>query len=619
MTLQQNKATGSGVNSAELPLASSHRAANSNTNYCYRHHPDVSCFRQTDASMMESLQKSMDQLEKLEDREAISRVWSLFSTASSSQRMLMLKGLLTQCCFPQLSEVSSIVQDLIKIDFISALPIELSFKILCYLDSASLCRAAQVCHRWKNLADDDIVWHSMCEQHIDRKCTKCGWGLPLLEKKRLREWKKNRETKPDSTVSTPPSPEGTQVVGEKRSATADSELENSSVVKRQRRTRPWKEVYAERYKVESNWRHGRYRLKEFKDTNSVLSLQFDEQHLMTGTYDGNVKVWDVETGEIIRVLDGHVRAVSCLKFDDSKLVTGSWDSSVRIWNYRTGECVCTFRGHEAKVLCLDCDGNLIASGAADNNIKIWNFDTQSCFTLRGHREWVNCVKLHTASKTLYSASEDVTVRMWDLNTKQCIKVFGGPDYQLGGHIAQIQCVIPLTLDHLEGQDENCAEASEEEGGTLKIEDGSDGSRVVRRSRGSFSVVSNERRCAMDKILPPISERISEQDAVQTKARPTHILTASLDNTIRLWDISTGACVRTLFGHVEGVWTIAADTFRIVSGGHDKLVKVWDLQSGRCWHTFSGHTKPVCAVGLSDTRFASGGDDGVVQMYCFDDF
>src|SRR5450432_1949133 len=123
----------------------------------------------------------------------MSHVWSLFSAAPAKHRNLMLQGILTQCCFPQLSYLSSAVRDLIRIDFITALPAEVSYKILCYLDTASLCKAAQVSQRWRALAYDDVVWHKMCEQHIDRKCTKCGWGLPLLERKRLRDWKRQMQ------------------------------------------------------------------------------------------------------------------------------------------------------------------------------------------------------------------------------------------------------------------------------------------------------------------------------------------------------------------------------------------------------------------------------------------
>ena len=68
-----------------------------------------------------------------------------------------------------------------------ALPRELSFKILSYLDAISLCHAAQVSKSWKYMADDDVVWHKLCEQHIDKKCYKCGWGLPLLEQKKSKK------------------------------------------------------------------------------------------------------------------------------------------------------------------------------------------------------------------------------------------------------------------------------------------------------------------------------------------------------------------------------------------------------------------------------------------------
>ncbi len=56
----------------------------------------------------------------------------------------------------------------------------------------SLGKAAQVSKSWKALADDDLLWRRMCGQHIDRKCEKCGWGLPLLERRRLKVELKDR-------------------------------------------------------------------------------------------------------------------------------------------------------------------------------------------------------------------------------------------------------------------------------------------------------------------------------------------------------------------------------------------------------------------------------------------
>jgi F-box/WD-40 domain protein MET30 len=86
----------------------------------------------------------------------------------------------------QLSHLSDQLNEIIRVDPFSLLPREVNLRILGYLDAISLGRAAQVSKTWKALADDDLLWRRMCGQHIDRKCEKCGWGLPLLERRRLK-------------------------------------------------------------------------------------------------------------------------------------------------------------------------------------------------------------------------------------------------------------------------------------------------------------------------------------------------------------------------------------------------------------------------------------------------
>lgn len=189
----------------------------------------------------------------------------------------MLRGILSQCCFPQLSFLSTNVRELIRIDFLTALPPEISFKILCRLDTVSLCKAAQVSRRWRTLADDDVVWHRMCEQHIDRKCTKCGWGLPLLERKRLRaskrqiqlratgrglnEWSPQISPYPEAASDNDDnhSSNGTKQAAAQRDTASGNESKlgphEDSYFKP--RFRPWKDVYRDRFKVGSNWKYGR--------------------------------------------------------------------------------------------------------------------------------------------------------------------------------------------------------------------------------------------------------------------------------------------------------------------------------------------------------------------------
>ncbi|CAK9438794.1 uncharacterized protein LODBEIA_P30180 [Lodderomyces beijingensis] len=585
--------------------------------YCYRHNPDIICNKRTDEVKMKHIQNKLENLPN-RDQRAISHVWSIFSAAPVHHRQLMLQGLLTQCCFPQLSFISQEVATLIKIDFISILPQEISLKILCYLDCNSLCNAAQVSRKWKSLADDDRVWHHMCEQHIDRKCPNCGWGLPLMHMKRAREMAEE-DIKPIRRAEDEAVEEGEAHTHTQTQSQTHGEGGNSTLLqrrlssasdeparKKQRsdsrsstdnpspllKKRPWKAVYSERFKLEKNWRKGVHTVKSFVGhTDGVTCLQFNRKYLMTGSYDTTIKIWKIESGECVKTLRGHTKGVRSLVFDNQKLITGGLDSTIKVWNYHTGQCIATYRGHDDAVVCVDFSNKTIVSGSADHTVRVWHVDSRTCYTLRGHTDWVNCVKIHPSSNTIFSASDDTTIRMWDMNTNQCLKIFGGLDNN--GHIGQVQCVIPLTY-----KEDFIEDASETEEEAPNVDDNGTTSSATAPSRQSAPTAASASSCTTSGSLP------------------THLLTSSLDNTIKLWDVSTGKCIRTQFGHIEGVWSIAADTFRIVSGAHDRLIKVWDLQNGKCLHTF-GNSSSVSCVGLSDSRFVAGMENGEVKMYCFD--
>lgn len=542
----------------------------------------------------------------------------------------MLQGILAQCCFPQLSFISSSVRNLIKIDFIGALPHELGFKILSYLDTTSLCKAAQVSRKWRQLADDDVVWHKMCEQHIDRKCTKCGWGLPLLDRARLRhekrriqlrasgqginEWSSNI-TPVSEALETPTtlvhrtSDSSDSTTGTKRSAPEDPSSPEASAKRSctdvvackddahdqlapyfvQPKKRPWKDVYKDRFKVGTNWKYGRCSVNILKGhTNGIMSLQFDDRVLMTGSYDATIKVWDMKTGQELRTLTGHTAGIRCLQFDDSKLITGSLDRTIKVWNWKTGQLLRTLKGHSEGVIGLHLADKLLASGSADHTIVVHDFQNHSRTTLRGHSDWVNSVKIDLASRTLFSASDDMTVKLWDLDTNQCIKTYEG-------HVGQVQQVLPLPHDFEIDEDDFNANVNTDTSDTASQTSNTE------QAQPSFSTIQEESTFPNDPSRP---------------SPPSYMLTGSLDGTIRLWHVPSGRCVHRFFGHVEGIWSLAADSLRVVSGAEDKTIKIWDPRTGKHERTLVGHTGPVTCIGLSDEHIVSGSEDGTVRVHCF---
>ncbi|RCI02428.1 hypothetical protein CU098_011188 [Rhizopus stolonifer] len=552
---------------------------------CYRHRPDLVKKRQPDDLHMESVQRQMEEL-PTEDKAAITHIWSLFSAAPADQRLLILRGVLATCCTPQLSFLYDAIQPLLRIDFLSILPHEIALQVFFYLDAKSLCHAAQVSHAWKSLADDDALWHRMCEQHIDKKCNKCGWGLPLLNKKR-----KAATMETPLRIACGPSdlPRTEHVMPTKKKSQIDHEtatMFEDTVCAPQPIRRPWKDVYSERLMVERNWRNNNYHAKVLSGhTDGVMCVQVCDSSniLMTGSYDTTVRIWHLETGELIRTLQGHTRCVRALQFDEAKLVTGAMDHTLKIWNWQTGQCIRTLEGHTGGVLSLHFNSRLMASGSTDHTIRVWNFSAGECCTLTGHTEWVNSVQFCQEGTVLISSSDDATIRIWDVQKRVCLRT-------LNGHVGQVQLAIPSPkgFQHrLTGQEE-------------RTESVYDTHRLFEPGCATTTRPSKKTEAKIDQ-----ARRLSEDPIV---------ISGSLDNTLKLWDMNTGSCIRTLFGHVEGVWSLAYDTLRIVSGSHDKTVRVWDLGSGRCMHALEGHSGPVTAVALSDTKIVSTSDDGDIRIW-----
>jgi F-box/WD-40 domain protein MET30 len=597
------------------PTSSARPAGMESQKFCNRHRPDVKCRRQANEPTMDELQNvramffsarsnSSQQLSALDndDQQGISHVWSLFSAAPAKHRELMLQGVLAVCCFPQLSFVSATVKEMLKIDFMTLLPIELSFKVLGYLDTVSLCKAAQVSKQWNQLAEDDIVWHKMCQQHIEKKCKKCGWGLPLMERKRLEEEKNMIKRRAellnidrDRAVSEAPS-ELSLSPGIKRPF--EESAATPSKASQPCPKRPWKEVYKSRFKVGTNWKYGRFSLKPLKGhTDSVMCLDFQDNILASGSYDTTIRIWDMNSCQELRVLRGHTSGIRSLQMVKTQLISSGLDKTIKIWNWESGQCIRTMPAG-GDILSINYDSSLLCAGGHENTVRFWGFSNRTSYIFRGHTDTVNSVRIDQASKTVFSGSDDGTVRLWDLNHFVELKVFAG---HVGG-VQQIQLLPPeFELDEVDMRD--CARASGDERGNASDSD----------ANGSEAGPAGSGGPVVDLPDPPLFP-----DEPDRPNPPRYLLTGSLDSTLRLWHVPTGRCLRTFFGHLEGIWALGADNLRVASGAQDRMVKIWDPRTGKCERTFTGHAGPVTCLGLSGERLVTGSEDHDIRVMEFSD-
>merc|ERR1712137_1343092 len=101
------------------------------------------------------------------------------------------------------------------------------------------------------------------------------------------------------------------------------------------------------------------------------------------------------------------------------------------------------------------------------------------------------------------------------------------------------------------------------------------------------------------------------------------LSGSWDRTMRLFDLNTGATVRTFQGHAKDVYSVAfsGDNRQIVSGSRDKTIKLWNTLA-ECKYTITEdmHTDWVSCVVFSPdgSLCSSGGKDGTAMLWDVND-
>jgi WD40 repeat protein len=97
-----------------------------------------------------------------------------------------------------------------------------------------------------------------------------------------------------------------------------------------------------------------------------------------------------------------------------------------------------------------------------------------------------------------------------------------------------------------------------------------------------------------------------------------LASASSDKTVKLWDAIRGAEVLTLEGHMAAVTSVAfsRDGLRLASASDDRTVKLWNASTGDELITLRGHASGVSCVTFSPDgqRLASGSDDGTIKLW-----
>jgi WD40 repeat protein len=109
---------------------------------------------------------------------------------------------------------------------------------------------------------------------------------------------------------------------------------------------------------------------------NCLAFSHDGKILATGHYDGVIRFWDVESGELIREIttSGVIEALSFSPLGGVLASGGSYqDFSIRLWDVQSGALLRTLEGHSRGVDNLEFspNGQMLASAAYDGTLRLW--------------------------------------------------------------------------------------------------------------------------------------------------------------------------------------------------------------------------------------------------------
>jgi WD40 repeat protein len=304
----------------------------------------------------------------------------------------------------------------------------------------------------------------------------------------------------------------------------------------------------------------------------------DNRYLVSAAYDKTVRVWDVETGDIVRTIRGQSQIgpegkiyAAALSPDDRWLAVGGWmkNDEIRLIDFRTGEVVFLFKGHSnvATGLAFSPDSRLLLSVGSDATARIWDVNARkNLHVLKGHKDDIYGLAFSPDGRVVATASDDKTIKLWNSRSGRLIKT-------LNGHTDNVLSVdfTPDGKYLLSGSDD------------MTI-------RLWKAGNGQFVKVLGKQTCTIDDLSISPDSRF--------------VLTgcgsgSGYNNTIFAIPSGQQQLVFKKHGNIVLATAISADgSLAATGGGSNKEVYIWNTSTGAVKHKMVGKGGTIWSVGFS---------------------
>jgi WD40 repeat protein len=408
-----------------------------------------------------------------------------------------------------------------------------------------------------------------------------------------------------------------------------------------------------------------HRLEGHTGPVNAIDVSPDGQTALSASNDGSLRLWDLESGEMLCCFEGHSTPVTAVAFigDGNQAISGGFNElqfshCIKMWDLEAGKEIRTIKDRTWGVhALLDLpEEDLTAAAIADGTIKI--IDVNQGYirqTLEGHVADVRDLALCGKGKQLVSASNDGTLKIWDydfsdpqedlfdlalpVDHRRILqrRLTSAPS-QTGTSAISVdamavfpnrnRAVSAMNIDiGFVASQQYLAKIAEwdlksgmhiktfETGGEITaMAVSTDGQQIIGASSNRLLVIDPNSGTTKELHQNHV-DRIA---AVLFDTDSQHIYSASIDGSLRIWELETSTEI-TEFQVDEAVIKALAllpDSRRLIIGLADATLQIWDLDSIHKIHTLTGHHGSVNAISVlpHNGSVLSASDDHTLKLW-----
>ena len=317
-----------------------------------------------------------------------------------------------------------------------------------------------------------------------------------------------------------------------------------------------------------------------------------ETWVLSALYNGNVFLWDYESGQSIKSFDICELPVRSAKFIVRKqwFITASDDMHLRVFNYNTMEKIKEFEAHNDYIRYVEVHPTqpIVISAADDMSMKLWNWEQNwDCTQIfEGHAHYVMMVRFNLKdTNTFASASLDRSVKVWGLGANT-------PHFSLEGHERGVNCI-----DYYPGGDKPYLLSGADDH-TVKIWD--------YQTKACVQTLTGHANNVCSVVFHP---------------RLPILISGSEDGTVRIWHSVTYRAETTLNYGMDRAWSLACtqnanklavgydDGTVVLKLGHEAPVASMDQTTGKLVYAQNSEIMTVMLKGMGAQAEAEGIADG----------